>query len=532
MKKQEIMSFEEILAAVQNLSLSEMRKLNTAYVANKNKTIDKRIDKLVTLDLQNRVMRIRKDDLVCPKCGCLNILFNGSRENGVQRLKCKDCNHQFTIFTGTMLEHSKFHYSFWISMIHMMLRNETLENIKANLEETYQCQGIHIETIFNWRHKIFNAAMNVDKPKLKSVVEIDETFFQETQVNGAMINPLNPTEKRKSRKSKKPAKYGVMSPEFANVICAIDHSGHVIAYVVGTGACSEETFSALFHEHLQEATWLCTDANGMYTNYCKKYDIAHYVRPSEYHKRLSDGLKNGRTERDMYTDELLDYIDAGGKAMYDFSIFTQIKKKLNLGLGHVNQFHSVLKQKIQARTHGVSTIHLPGYVAWECLLQNFKVDYGHAPTTQKDAEIIFEMLIKTNKNILVKEISTKKIDFSKPGKRNVNNLIEATEAVRTQNSSELHDYELTSEDVNANFNLREYLGSLPMFAIKEMGGYLKIPGWTTVKKGHTYKVMKALEAHARIDEAIAHFRAKHPTYKVEKEAKFGDFSKEKASDTF
>ena len=514
MKK--VLSFEEILAAVQNLTPSEMRKVNTAYIADKDKQLDKRINKLVTIDLQNRIIDILGKEKRCPECSS-NIIVNfGKRSNGVQRLKCKDCGHTFTYFTGTILEKTKFHWDFWIDMIHMMLHNATLEEIKANLEESHNCQGIHIETIFNWRHKIFEAAKNVREPQLKGVVEIDETYVREGQKGADFLyDPFNNKGSRKRRETRTSSKYGVLGPEFGNIVCAVDHSNHVIAKVIGTGSCSEEVFESLFHQHLQKTTWICTDANRIYSKYCTKYSLNHYVRPSHYLKNLKEGKDKGLSEAKMYRDELLDYIEADGRANLPYNKFIKIKKDNKLNLSHVNQFHSVLHQNIVAKTHGISLKHLEGYVAWQCLLINFKTDTGHAANTKEDAKIILEMLLKTKSNILVSEISSKKPDFSNSKKRYVNKLKSVTNDVRKQSEGKLFDYTLTSEDAGANFNLREFLETLPLYALREITKMCKIEGYSTIRKGHTYKFIRLVEKHPDINNIIVRFRINHPSKKTD-----------------
>ena len=49
-------------------------------------------------------------------------------------------------------------------------------------------------------------------------------------------------------------------PEFGTILCALDHTGHVVAKYAGVGAATSASFNELIGPHLNEMTILCSDA--------------------------------------------------------------------------------------------------------------------------------------------------------------------------------------------------------------------------------------------------------------------------------
>ena len=89
----------ELQAAVDDLSLPELLSVMREYSRKHIIDFDKMQSQLMTEDNQNR-LRLIGVNTVCPQCGSMNIVCNGKRNNNVQRLQCKDCGKNFTLFTG------------------------------------------------------------------------------------------------------------------------------------------------------------------------------------------------------------------------------------------------------------------------------------------------------------------------------------------------------------------------------------------------------------------------------------------------
>ena len=280
------------------------------------------------------------------------------------------------------------------------------------------------------------------------------------------------------------------------------------------GACSLEDFEIYFHKHLENMTWLCTDANRIYSQYADKYpnSFRHYVRPSYYLDNYKKGIEdNNKSKKELYEEQFLDYIDAYGKTLLPYEEFTKLKKEYKLGLGRVNQYHEQLKLNLVKRTNGINLVHIQKYLDWHDFLRNFQVDFNRKPSTKKDAELIFEKLLLGGKYIKTNDISNKKPDFSRSSTQYKKSLANITKNVRSQSLVKLSNYYLTSEDCGPNFQLSEFLESLPVYALKELGKELKIKGYSTAKPGKTYKLRKELEKHPNIHDAIIHYRINHPS---------------------
>lgn len=186
-----------------------------------------------------------------------------------------------------------------------------------------------------------------------------------------------------------------MGPEFANIACCIDRTGHLVAQVIGVSAMNRDDFDNNLATHLKDVTFLCSDANSIYESYCGDHSIPHYIRPSNYLDNLNNGLADGKTKIWMYNNQMLDYIMTNDRMNYGWAEFNKIKKQFELSLAHVNQIHSRIKLELVVKTKGISLKNIPRYMAWQCLLVNYNVDYGHIPVSHEDAEEILKLILKT-----------------------------------------------------------------------------------------------------------------------------------------
>ena len=79
-----------------------------------------------------------------------------------------------------------------------------------------------------------------------------------------------------------------MGSEVATVITAVDSRGYCVCKVASLGKVSPELFFDLFDEHFDNISYLCSDANSIYEDYCKLRNTPHYVRPSNYIKMIGE----------------------------------------------------------------------------------------------------------------------------------------------------------------------------------------------------------------------------------------------------
>ncbi|WP_279159533.1 hypothetical protein [Thomasclavelia cocleata] len=354
--------------------------------------------------------------------------------------------------------------------------------------------------------KILDACKDIPPPILSGVIEADETFIHEGQKGSLkLIDPLDVKKTRKARKTHIASQYRTMGPEFANIACCIDRTEHLVAQVIGVGAMNRDDFDNNLATHLKNVTFLCSDANSIYEGYCRDHSIPHYIRPSNYLDNLNKGLADGKTKIWMYNNQMLDYIMTNGRMNYGWAEFNKIKDEYELSLAHVNQIHSRIKLELIAKTKGISLKNIPGYIAWQCLLVNYNVDYGHTPVSHEDAEEILKLILKTRRNTLLKDIKATEPDFSHLQKAYVNRLIKATEEGRKKRVNAA--YYITSEEYGPNFNKSEFLANLPVYMLKFLADQCGLVGQSKIKKNNTYQARKQLERNPYLPAAIQQLQA-------------------------
>ena len=134
--------------------------------------------KSIVVNSHQRRLEEFKINSACHQCGYLNVVKNGKRPDGIQRYICKDCSTRFTLFSGTILEKTKFHWDAWVRTLEMTIYHQPLETMHNVLVNDYGYVGIDIKTIWLWRLKLVHDIASMDTPKLSGIVQIDETFIR------------------------------------------------------------------------------------------------------------------------------------------------------------------------------------------------------------------------------------------------------------------------------------------------------------------------------------------------------------------
>lgn len=498
------LTVEELKKAFLSMDLKDARRLCNQYSKMYGKSITSEIDRLSLLDLEEH-LESSGINSCCPHCGSTILVKNGTKTSGIQEYKCRSCGKKFTRFTGTFLEKAKYNWDIWVEFIYMVMNNFSLERIKQNLEDDFDCIGIDIKTVWNWRHKLMATAMDVPLPKLQGIVEIDETHIHEAQKGSrSLVNLYDANLERKPRKRKTAAKYGVMGAEFVTIICALDQDGRVAAKVSGLGKFDLTAFEYLFRNEIGDCALLCTDNNGVYRRYASKWNIIHYVRPSDYLKKIEG--KTDEELKEMYENGEIDFI-TNRFSKFTYNQLKEFKEKNRLGLSRVNQFHSEFKLELVALPRGVNAQYIEEYTAWKCLLRNKGVETGHRLTTKDDAAMILKYLLEVQTNPLIKEIVSKDVlDLPKPSKVFLTRLQENTDIVRTTKHK---GFVYDTETLGDSFSIKEQLRAQPVYILREMGKDLGIKGYTKAKVNHTYKLRQDLERHPDIEKELLKMREKY-----------------------
>jgi transposase-like protein len=522
MPKRQI-SHNEVLDYLKNLPYSQFKNVVEHYTTHNKADFQKEMDNMITLNFQSRLESLDVNSS-CPKCSSKSIKKNGNKQN-IQMFKCKDCNTQFNLFTDTILEKTKWHWDIWINVLHMTLNYYSLHQMINVLEKDYGCDGINYKTVWSWRMKLINAISQMPMPKLSGIVQIDETFIRESQKGSReLISYIGNEIDRKPHYGRIPSKYGVVGAEFATITTAIDNTGHCVCKVVGLGKMSKEVFMDFFEDYLDNPSYICSDANPLYRDYCNLKSIIHYERPSNYltlirkagydtpdyanpiEAKLTEA-SNQKILSKLYYEEITDKITNKGDLSYEeFSI---LKKANKLSLAKVNELHLDIKKFIYGEMTNVSTKYLSDYIGFFTYLKNYKVDNGFYPSSKKDAELIFIEILKTKINLTTNDIKEKELDLPKPSSRYTTVLKQKTEEARKATSNEYFKFD--EEDGFKTFNMRDYLSDKPKYKLHEL---CKELGLTKYRKLAQWSLVSLLLKQPNINETVYKLLLEDRHYKV------------------
>lgn len=241
----------------------------------------------------------------CVHCKCTRILRWG-KQRGVQRYRCSACAKTFSATTGTPLHRLR----------HKATASKCASSMQGYLSvrDLARKHGIHRNTALRWRHRFVSYFDKAFPPRLSGLVEADETFFRKSYKG------------KKGPLGRKPHKRGERAP-LRGV------SRHHVPVLVA-------------HERSTKAIHL-------------------KVLPGRTGPAIKDALAEIlESGVDLHTDGLAAYQVAGRALDVTVLPSTALPVPKRLGhLQHVNQVHQDLEDWLKP-LHGVSTKHLPKYLAW------------------------------------------------------------------------------------------------------------------------------------------------------------------------
>lgn len=509
-----IATFDELTEYISKLSYADMVKLTRAYADITGSSLEKELVALSEGSIDRHMVAAGINSR-CPKCGS-SILVKHGKRNGLQMYACTECGTRFNRLRGTIFEKTHYHWDVWIQMLEYLVDNVPLKVCRDKLVDKYNLNGLTIETVWVWRMKLMHAVAAIKPPQLKGVVQIDETFFREGQKSSKhLINHLDKSEPREPRYGRKPSELGIMGPEFATVVTAVDETGHAAAFITGLGKLTPEIFTTLFDEYISTSSFICTDMNKVYRPYCKIRKIPHYEKPSNYdsvvaqsgilaiHPFMSDYEKskikeaNHKIMRRLYNEDRIDHI-VGYEDRYTYEQFLEIKKKRALGLSRVNQFHSTLKLTLEKMTYGVSSVHLADYIGFQVFLKNWRADHhGSEPAKKSDYEEILIAALKTGENITKHDLKHRQLKVPVASPQAVKALADATSVARIVNSDS--KFKLRYEDGFTSLQKREYLEALPRQMLLDILSKTSIKGFSKKRKT---QIAQRLMAEKNISQLI------------------------------
>ena len=518
-------AFGRLLEQAGRLSPAQLKQFILAY-AEQNEQDSTRIwENSVAVELEDHLVQLGVNQ-ACPACGSAAVVNSGFTPAGVQRRRCQDCGKNFTRFTGTMLERSRFPWDVWVEALRSTLSGDSLVDTRNILEHDFGCFGIDIKTVFSLRHKLIHTMAETAPPKLSGVLQMDETFVRESQKghNLELVSYLK-GEIREPRYGRRPSKLGTMGPEFATVLTAVDSRGYCICKLVALGRAPTDAVIDLYEEHCVDAAYIGSDGNIIYTDACDLLDVPHYVKPSNYNKVLENagyafsGAGEDKDERKKRNQMILENLYKGGEIDYiehredlSYAEFEKVKYTHGLNLARVNELHSELKLLIEKEMTNVATKYLPDYLGYFMFRRNWKVDHGgRAPVNRKDAEAILKQLLPLKITRTGAELAQVEMTTPKASGRSVQILKEKTETAREITRNKYFKYD--AEDVPS-FNTRAILLDAPRSHLAQIARAHGIKGYTRLTQwGLAAKIAKLDD----IEEIIVGLVMRNRAYEIDEE---------------
>ena len=119
-------SLSDIFKDTERLSYGSFLAVIKNYAAVNSLDADKEAARFFTFDMEERLQQVGVNS-VCPYCGSENIFKRGKRGD-IQRFQCKDCGKNFTLFTGTILEKTRFSWPVWVGILWATINSLSLKD--------------------------------------------------------------------------------------------------------------------------------------------------------------------------------------------------------------------------------------------------------------------------------------------------------------------------------------------------------------------------------------------------------------------
>lgn len=359
-------------------------------------------DEVVPFSIQEMGQQIS-----CPWCGSVSRV-----KDGAGRFKCKDCGKKYRATSGTIFSGYQFTHQEWKDIIHAVMLRSSLNTFTASLET-----DINQMKVWELRLKVMSAIMNVPQPKLSGIVQVDGTYFRESQKrHEAPISFVYEGKTRAPREEYAPSVCGIYGKEFICCIAGTDNNGYAFAKCVSLGTPSYEELKECLDENIENVAYLVSDNHFLYEDYCDEKSIPHHITPSTFRKEKfiygyveksekyhpddldEEEMKNNiKVIKKMYEERTGPHIRNSGSMSYDtykLIISNQGENYFNMDK-HINKFHGVLKEKCRNTSANVSSNYLNAYIALQVYKHNFRTKYGHEYGTGKnDKQIVLDDVIK------------------------------------------------------------------------------------------------------------------------------------------
>lgn len=436
-------------------------------------------------------------EIKCPVCGSVSYV-----KNGLDRFKCKDCGKSFRADSGTLLSGYDFTQDEWLDIIGCIIDRQNNGTFSARVKYPMSRQKA-----WKLRLKILSAFMNMPQPVLAGIVQVDGTYFRESQKSSSDLKSyVFKNQKRAARIEYTPSVSGIFGPEFICCIAGIDSHDHVFAKCISIGTPTYDELKKVLDEQIKTPSYLCSDSHSLYEQYCDEYSYVHHITPSTYSRDfiMSGGIiqndkyhpaslstdenkSNERIRKKLYEDRCAPHLRNSGKMSYEvYKTIIKNQGEKYFDIQRINEFHGDLKERLVNTSKNVSSRLLQAYIALEVYIRNFTVDYGHKPGEKLgDYEIIFNDVLKyyryeDYKKLLDNDITP--LTFNERANKVAHRkIVEARNAIRTDKKT----FENKEDaEMPVIFRRRECFRSMPRHRIDFLCKYfnLNVEGLNRTKK--------------------------------------------------
>ena len=212
-------------------------------------------------------------DPECPHCQSKRIGRWGSA-NRLKRYRCKACKISFNCLTGTPL--AQLHKrELWAGQAQVLVDGISVRKGAARLD-------VNPKTVFHWRHRFLAAPKAMKAMKVQGTVEADETFFRRS------FKGCRKLLRKPHKRGGHDAKPG-LSDDQVPVLIVQDRTAETATTDAILPDRSAEAIDAHLGPIIDARAVLVTDADGAFSAFANKREIAHVSLNASKNERSWDG---------------------------------------------------------------------------------------------------------------------------------------------------------------------------------------------------------------------------------------------------